>query len=264
MPINVQSQRRPYLNSDIDVQSRNSVFTDGNLFNFEYAKKVKGICGTSLIGYWPNWDKGSTAFDFSGRKHHGTHTGVTLGQPGIGDGRMSGLYDGVNDFTNVYSAALAAAFNSQELTIFAHIRMLAAGVWTDSTVRYIARIAVNGSNEVNIRRGTTNNQMVSEYVAGGTTKGVSLSSVGPRLDFFSWGITVSKSANQVKVFYQGLQTGATQTSLGTWAGELSTTQCCIGSANITPSGVTSGFIQHVILCNAALPPAAIAELARVN
>ncbi|MFV1969356.1 MAG: hypothetical protein ACC628_28375, partial [Pirellulaceae bacterium] len=58
------------------------------------------------------WEaSGSISDDLSPQGNDGAYTGVTLGQPGIGDGRTCPLFDGANDYNNIYSAALNTDFD---------------------------------------------------------------------------------------------------------------------------------------------------------
>ena len=80
-------------------------------------------------------------------------------------------------------------------------------------------------------------------------------------DWMHLGLTWSRVADQVKVFYNGAQSGATATGLNAWAGVVTNTQCLIGAASTAPTLVTSGTIAHVAVWNRALTPAEIAALA---
>lgn len=56
-----------------------------------YRSKVMAL---NPVAYWPLWDiKGDIARDISGNGLAGTYYGVTLCQPGIGDGSCSALFD---------------------------------------------------------------------------------------------------------------------------------------------------------------------------
>ena len=85
----------------------------GSTLSKSYMKKVLrpnpgvGYDPSSLIGFWlQNEAAGGVSFDHSGYGRDGAYTGVTLGQPGIGDGSTAAGYDGINDFNNIYSADL--------------------------------------------------------------------------------------------------------------------------------------------------------------
>lgn len=83
----------------------------GSTLSKSYMKKVLrpgvGYDPASLIGFWlQNEAAGGVSFDHSGYGRDGAYTGVTLGQPGIGDGSTAAGYDGINDFNNIYGADL--------------------------------------------------------------------------------------------------------------------------------------------------------------
>ena len=72
-----------------------------------YLDKALSVGG--LVGAWMQDERsGAVSYDSSANRHHGAYTGVTLGQPGVpGMGMTSPLYDGLNDFNNIYGAGLA-------------------------------------------------------------------------------------------------------------------------------------------------------------
>lgn len=71
--------------------------------NEAYSPKV---LATSPKRYWPLWDLSGTAATELIAGDNGTYNGVTLNQPGIGDGRRSAFFDSV-DYCTIYSAALS-------------------------------------------------------------------------------------------------------------------------------------------------------------
>ena len=81
----------------------------GYIYKVLTADEASGYDPSSLIGFWPqNELSGGVSIDHSGLGHDGAYTGVTLGQAGVpGMGMTSPLFDGANDFNNIYSADLA-------------------------------------------------------------------------------------------------------------------------------------------------------------
>ena len=95
-----------------------------------YSDKVLGY---SPIAYWPLWEaSGATAEDISGNGFDGAYTGVTLGQEGIGDGNTCPLFDGANDYVDIYSAGFAGALMRLRVPLTGWMKVFNAGVWTDS------------------------------------------------------------------------------------------------------------------------------------
>jgi hypothetical protein len=198
--------------------------------------------------------------DLSGNGRHGVYTGVDLGQPGIGDGRTCPLWDGVNDYGNVYSAGLAGAFNTSEGTLALWLRAASAGVWTDATTRNIARFAVSVSNEVRIQREATNGVVSVRYTGGGTNKQVNISSLSGT-GWYHVALSWSIAANELRGYLGGVQQGATQTGLGAWVGALTSTTTILGAFSTLPQFVWSGSIAHAALWSTPLSAADVARLA---
>ena len=223
-----------------------------------YSGKVLSTEERNLIGYWPLWEaSGSVAKDISWNGRDGTHVGVTLGQSGIGDDRTSPYYDGANDYTNIYSASLAAAFNGAEGTLVIWAKVANVGVWTDATSRYLFSVyAGDGNNAVFIRKDNGNNLTRFHYKAGAVEEEVNIATNS--IDWVQYGITWSATADEVKLYMAGAQVGTTQTGLGTWVGTL--TSAAIGAYIASASGVYYGWLAHSPIWTKALTPAQIAYL----
>lgn len=226
-----------------------------------YLSKILAVEPASLIGVWlQNEASGSVSFDHSGKGNNGLYTGVTLGQPGVpGMGMTSPFFDGANDFNNIYSAGLNADFDGAEGAVLAWAKVSGAGVWEDSTNRKIVHLGVDATtNRITIFRPTGNNTITFTYEAGNVveTQNATLSSLG----FVCYAMTWSKSGDAVKYYLGGATVGATDTSLGVWAGNLGNTVNTIGVGNTTPGAVWSGNIGPAVLYNKALTAAQIAYL----
>lgn len=228
-----------------------------------YVSKVLGIENADLISYWvQNEASGTNADNAEGTAaRDGTYTGVTLGQPGIGDGLTAPLYDGANDYLDVYSASLNSVFDGDEGTVAAWIRVSGAGVWTDGAARIIFQILANGTNYLFLRKDTANNTL--RWVQRATNEKTRIKGSVSDTDWFHVALTWSAAADEVKAYYGGVQEGATLTGLGTWSGAISSTQSLIGAANKTPVNVWDGYLAHVPFWKKALSSADILSLATV-
>lgn len=222
------------------------------LWRRDYSKRV---LDTGPIAFWPLWEaSGSVAQDISGKGRDGAYTGPTLGQQGIGDGNTCPLFDGTNDRTNIHSASFAAAFDGAQGTLAIWARVSGAGVWTDSTERRTISLTADSSNYISLERYTSNNLLLLIYRAGATTKQVAISPISTT-DWMSLILTWNKTADQVIGYYNGIQHGTIKTGLGTWAGALSSTQCCIGAQSTAADQPWDGWLALVPAWDRALTPA---------
>ena len=228
-----------------------------------YTNKVIAL---APIAYWPLAESsGTTIVDESGNGRNGVYRASgepLLGQAGIGDGRTCPLFDGTNDFANVFSASLQGAFNSAEGTLALWFKVAAAGVWTDATTRRLMYFQADASNRVRFEKSTTNNQIAFVYTAGATAKSVLWNNAGP-LGWQHIAITWTKSGDQMIAYQNGAQTGATQTALGTWVGNLAATTTAVGASDTTGGNPWSGNLAHAAVWASALSAAQIATLAVV-
>ena len=120
------------------------------------------VLGYGPIAYWPLWElSGTTAQCLVNPAQNGTYSGVTLGQEGIGDGGQAPLFDGANDYVDIYSAALAAIFPYDEGSFCGWMKVFNVGVWSDGAVRiFISAAAALGGAAFMVnfyRRGVVNN-----------------------------------------------------------------------------------------------------------
>jgi len=215
------------------------------------------VLGRQPIAYWPLDElSGSVAHDWSGHELHGAITGATLGQEGPG-GLGAFLFDGANDFVNVYSAALNGLFDGQEGSLMAWVKVYNAGVWDDGVQRRAVRLRVDGSNYLYFRRYEAN-KFASSYTAGGVAVEGNKSTT--TTGWFHVVMVWSKSGDYVKYYWNGGTMAATDTGLGTWSGSLDPNECCIGASNITPVSVWHGWISCVALWDRPLSAGEIADL----
>lgn len=224
------------------------------------------VLGYGPIAYWIQGEAaGVTAIDqVNSPAQDGAYTGVTLGQPGIGDGNTCPLYDGANDYTDAFTATLAGVFDGGEGTVALWARMANAGVWTDGTRRDFYELFVDGPNFVIVRKSTVNGQIDWLYNAGGTLEIVSLGGQ-TTIDWFPLAITWSASAGvngEMRAYINGTQTGATQINLGVWAGVPG--RVVIGASDLAPNNPWSGYLAHCAMWDRALTADEIAGLAVVE
>jgi hypothetical protein len=230
-----------------------------------YRDKVMAL---NPIAYWPLWEPaGTTSID--DQTATGAITAVknmTLGQTGIGDGRTSIKGNGTTSSVLVYTASSAdlnTAFKGASGSLVIWAKAAAAGTWTGATYERLMQIRADDNNRILILRyGGANNQLIVEYHAGGTTN-AAYPDLGGTLNWFNIIVTWDKAANQVKVYVNGTQSGATLTGLGTWAGALDNWTSCLGSSSYNPDDVWAGWLAHAQLYDYALSQAQINTIASV-
>jgi hypothetical protein len=222
---------------------------------------INKMLGYGPIAYWPQGEKtGAVAYCRVNSAQNGAYTGVTLGQPGIGDGNTAPFYDGANDYTDIYTATFSGNFDGSEGSFAAWFQVSGAGVWTDVTERKVLRLVVDGNNLLDFAKRNVNNRMDILRISGGasTTRSiVGLSSTA----WLHLAATWSETANQYIVYLDGVQQGAVMTA-GVWgAGPLVVNQTVLGAVSTAPGSVWDGYLAHAAFWDSALSTAAIADLA---
>ena len=229
-----------------------------------YLPSAYGALVQSLgpIAYWPmDEQSGTVSVDQSGNGRNGAYTAVTLGQPGMGDGRTAASFDGTASINNVFSTSMQSAFGSAEGTIALWAKVANVGVWSDATVRRFATFQVDANNRVYIEKVAGANTFGYNYVAGGTAKNRNRTT--STTEWFHACLTWSKSNDQVIAYFNGVQEGATLTGLGVWAGSIVSTNTNIGANATTPTSVWSGLLAHAAVWNTPLSAAQVLTLAQV-
>lgn len=225
-----------------------------------YSQKVLSY---GPIAYWPLWEpSGAVAQCLVNPAQNGTYVGVTLGQPGIGDGQTAPFFDGVNDCVPIWSAALVAAFNGSEGSMASWARVNAVGVWTDAASRHVFTLAVDANNRAYYRKDTVANQLHWRYAAGGVT--LNRTRAGENTtNWFHIAITWSAAANQVICYFDGVQEGAVLVGLGVFVGALLAANTVIGAWSTAPTQAWHGWLAHCAAWDRPLTPAEVAQLAVV-
>jgi len=206
------------------------------------------VLGLNPIAYWPLNDlSGATAVELVAG-NNGTYTGVSLAQsqPPF----VAPLFDGANDYCNIYSAGLVSAFNGQAGSLALWCKVSGAGVWADGASRYMATIYVDADNSLLIKKASAAGTLQILYKAGATTKTFTLGSLSTT-GWFHYAFTWSLATNQAIAYYNGVA-ASPQTSLGTWAGNPAANQTLIGAYITTPSNIWSGWLVHPAIWDRAL------------
>lgn len=233
-----------------------------------YIRKVLGTEPQDLLCYWTMGDKSGVIADniVGDPGFDAAYTGVTLGAPGIGDGGTCPWYDGANDTMNVYTTALRDGFDGNEGSLMFWFRVNAAGVWSDSTIRYLAWLSCGPSNDDDwlvTYKDSTAGRFKMFFAAGVGYKLVQidgLSSTAWICAHQTW----TDSGDAYKAYLNGVQQGSTLTGFGPWTQQLSETRCKVGSAGTgAPTGVWHGWMAHVAIWTKCLTQPQVVALATV-
>ena len=228
-----------------------------------YLQKLLSVQPAKLIAYWPlNETRGTTADNAEGTAaRDGDYTGVTLADAEGPDGQPVPLFDGTNDYCDIYSDSFRDAFDGSEGTLALFAKVENAGVLSDGTNRRAMNLLVDANNSIFCGRQSGANQINFVYEAGGVSE-VNVITPGDT-DWMHLAITWSAQADEVKFYYKGAQSGTTATGLGTWAGDLISSATLLGAATTVPGFVWQGWLAHAAVWTTPLTATEIAALATV-
>ncbi len=221
-----------------------------------YAQRIINTQHAHLIGYWKlDETSGSNAADSSGQGQTATIAGASLNAATFLEGSPIPFFDGSSDYVAL-PASFLSLLNTAEGTINLWAKFDAA-TWVDGITRYAFIVQVDAGNRIRILKTATSNQLSFNYAAGGASQGVSVTLSDTTFLMFT--LTWSKSADQMKAYVNGAQTGTTQTGLGSWAGSPSIYSISLSSS----SSAFLGNLGQVALWNTPLSADEIAALAAV-
>lgn len=234
---------------------------DGAGLSSSYSGKVLSY---SPIAYWPlNEATGTNANCLVNSAQDGTYTGVTLGQTGIGDGNTCPLFDGTNDYVDIYSAALNTAFSGTAGTMVIWAKVFNAAVWADTNSRMAVSLSdIGNENRVKLRKSTTNNRLDAIYNQGGAGDVTVSRDPGPSTSWLHMAMTWNVAATALTFYVTGLAS-ATDTIAAGWVQLFDSDKCAIGSHDTTPSQCWYGWLAHCAIWDSVLTPAQIADIATV-
>ncbi len=228
----------------------------------DYISVVLGVQSGNLLAFWPlNETSGTNADNAEGTAaRDGTYDGVTLNQiAGPFGEEQAGLWDGVNDLTNIYSASFASVFDTDEGSVSIW-QKVTAGAWTDGSGSFAVVLKEDNNNRVRIVKGGTNNTGIAGYEAIGNDKEITKTSFSPA-GWFHVVVTWSVLADEVKVYFDGAQEGATLTGLSTWAiGTLNSNGVAIGAGGTNKSNPYDGYLMYCAVWDTPLSSGDITTL----
>lgn len=172
---------------------------------------------------------------------NGAYTGVDLAQNV--SPFTAPYFDGVNDFVNIYSAALNTSFVGGvgvlgSAVVFARVEELVAG--TDA----VLHIQTGGAASIlNIQMAT--NVWQWQYKSAGTTRTQTTAAAAGV--WVCLGASWTNAGNEIKFYKDGAQVGTTQASPGAWSGTITTTAATLGSYTTTPLSPFKGHIAHAAI-----------------
>ena len=230
-----------------------------------YQDKVLSMASGNLIGYWPMDEaSGAVAYDKSRQRNNGAYTGVTLGQPGIGDGKTCPLFDGANDFNNIYSAGLNTDFDDDEFTVAGWLKVANAGIWGagDGTNDCAFHIGADWTeNYFRILKSSQVNKLQCTYVSDTTSDTVEITM--SLTTWFHIAATITGTGDAFIGYLNGVKQDTTKTGLGSWVGALEDGKCQVGSQTGSATLAWNGWLANFALWTTPLTAEQIAYLAVV-
>jgi hypothetical protein len=224
--------------------------------SYRWTQKVDSLFGAAVIASFPMNELTGTAMVDAKNGNNGLYTSISLAQLAVGGGDLCPYFDGANGFANIYSAGLDALINKAEGSMILTVQ-IPATTWANGTKQYIAILRTDGSNQVAIIKYSTANRL--ELIATAAGSGIDNLITCSTATLMTIGVTWSKAANKSYGYVSGLSVA--NGAFGTWSGDLSTTNCCVGSFAAPKNSLFTGYAARLILLNraATAPEMALVE-----
>ena len=233
-----------------------------------YAERILATESADLLAYWPLWEaSGSVADNLEGTAaRDGAYTGVTLGEPGIGDGATCPWWDGANDYLDVYSVSLSDNFDGNEGTVLWWMKVSDAGVWSDGVTRklWLLSCGADTNDDWALCQKITAAGTLRFYYSPGTGSNLiektGMSDTGWIPCAMTW---THAGSDLYKAYMYGEALPTTHSGLNNWTQSLVDGRCVIGARLPTPDQVWDGWLAHFAIWSKALSDAQIVALSTV-
>lgn len=215
----------------------------------------------SPIAYWKlNETSGTVAIATAGANGAYARDASTMTvAAGPIAGTTAPLFDGTNDYVNIYSTGLAAAFNPNEISISCWFKV-AAAQWTDGVIRTLVNLDVdNATNYFRLTKNDTSNQLAYNYRSNSTNHVDNATCTA--ITWQHYCVVASQTSDSITSYLNGIQDSII-TPLAAWAGALSNARCFIGDRIATHANPFIGYIAQVAIFAKALNSSQVLTLAK--
>lgn len=219
----------------------------------KYANSLVSKYGASVV--WPLVDmRSGTSILSTPVGYEGVATGFDLqNTPGPIPSEGSAPYlDGVNDYGNPYTAALASLFDDGEGAFMIWVKM-GAGTLTDGNFHYFLQMRKSdSSNALNIYKTNTNNIVAVNWIGSSTsvTRTITVASYNWFQVFVRW----SATENKIQAGVNGIQSGA-DLVYHAWNDVITSNYCGFGASlnGGSPGLIHNGWIAYYTLWAGTVP-----------
>jgi len=223
---------------------------------------ASAVMGSGPIAYWPlDEGNGTVAHCRVDSAQNGTATGVTWANDSTGPFSTPAPYfDGANDYVNIYSAALDAAFDEDEGSVLIWWRVANAGVWTDGLVRNVVCLSWGGFTEYSKidKIALANTYQLNHRTNGANhARNITKSDTGWMCTILTW----SAAANQTRFFDDGVEDLPAVACAAAVAAGLDNDRTLLGARLTTPLDPYHGWLAHCAIWDRPLTPAEVLALA---
>jgi hypothetical protein len=227
----------------------------------KYNSLVARLFGANIYAWYKLGESaGATADDSGSANYDGSYTGVDLANAAAPGGGMAPYFDGANDYVTLPAGFESNFPGAAAFSVIAWAKINSAAL-TDGAQHFVVRITdALGNNRLNIVKSATNNRYTLSMIMSGVNKFVNVDTSSTAWQL--WAMTISHTADEGKVWLNGVQQGSTQTGLGAWG---SVTEAFLGSNHSPlPSSVWSGWIAQVLILNRAATAAELLQLYQIG
>lgn len=226
---------------------------------------VEKVLQEGPIAYWVlNESVGTTAVDLVDSAQNGSYgAGVALSAI-VGPDGVNGapLFDGTATGVNIYSSTFAGVFNGDEGSLSVWFQVQNAGVWADGVRGTVIGLGADTSNEYDVEKGLTANQLITRRRAGGSLASRTWTP-GPSVKWMHVVITWSVLSDELFFYLDNVQVSSGG-GLQSFVGSLDSNRCALASYLGTGDRNFKGYVAHAAVFDYALTSVQVAALSDPN
>lgn len=224
-----------------------------------YDQVLLATASAHLLAYWKlDETTGIVATDSSGNSRNGAYNGPTLNGTTFNDGSPAAIFDGVNDYVNLYSSSLATAYNFNEGTISLWLKPDSSFISSTSTGTFIALTNAAATSGSTIFHASPANRYYLRRLSGST---VSITYDNSSAVWLHEAITWSNAGNNSTIaYFNGTNVGSGTAASVT--ATLDSTHATLGSTGGSAQFAVTA-IRDVAVWDTALTSGQIAALANL-
>lgn len=171
--------------------------------------------------------------------------------------------DGINDYLQPFSNQLNSIWPADEMSVIFFVDVTDTSLWTNGTLQiWLGLQNSNSTSQILFQKITTSNTVSITYRSNNVQKTTSFI-VGSPSTWLCFGISISKSGDFVKAYYNGVLQGTLNT-ISAWTRNLTVGNCAGFAGTSTPTNPIKSYGAHLVIINSPLSDSEFETMAKLG